>query len=112
MLSSGKFLSQLASFPCDTINDETVELIKPYLNTEYFDAELATETCGSVVTALLTWAKAMAKYFTINKSVLPIKVGVHFEVKHNCQASWSSLFGLVTQIIVQQQMMLAMARHC
>ena len=38
-MSGGNFLSALLTFPKDTINDETVELLEPYLSMEDFNIE-------------------------------------------------------------------------
>jgi dynein heavy chain len=40
-MSGGKFLQALLTFPKDTINDETVELLTPYLEQEDYNLEYA-----------------------------------------------------------------------
>ena len=42
-MSGGNFLSALLTFPKDTINDETVELLEPYLQMEDFNIEQVSE---------------------------------------------------------------------
>ena len=41
LMSGGNFLQALLSFPKDTINDETVELLGPYLEMEDYNLETA-----------------------------------------------------------------------
>ena len=80
MMSGGNLLQALVSFPKDSINDETVELLTPYLEMEDFNMESAKRVCGNVA-GLCNWVKAMAFFFGINKEVLPLKVSFDFGIR-------------------------------
>ncbi|OWF42162.1 dynein heavy chain 8, axonemal-like [Mizuhopecten yessoensis] len=75
LLSGSSFLSTLQSFPKDSINAETVELLSVYLNMEDYTFETAKKVCGSVA-GLLSWTTAMSFFFGINREVLPLKANL------------------------------------
>lgn len=91
-MSQSGFLQSLQTFKKDSINEETVELLMPYLGMEDYSFEVATkvgidfidcltaaviglscQACGDVA-GLLSWTKAMACFYGVNKEVLPLKV--------------------------------------
>ena len=75
VMSSVDFLRQLLHFPKDSINDEMVELLEPYLTMEDYNMGTAKRVCGDVA-GLLCWTKAMSFFFGVNKEVLPLKAAL------------------------------------
>lgn len=82
MMSGSGFLSSLQNFNKDTINAETVELLRVYMDMEDFTLESAKKVCGSV-SGLLSWTTAMAFFYGINKEVLPLKVCYFYDINED-----------------------------
>lgn len=73
VMAGVNFLTSLLEFKKDNINEETIELIEPYIKMEDYDMENAKRVASNVA-GLLSWTIAMTNFFTINKEVLPLKV--------------------------------------
>ena len=61
-----KMLTDFASESKDNINEETCELLLPYLNMEDFTVQRARQASGNVA-GLCTWVRAMFTYHNIAK---------------------------------------------
>ncbi|XP_055341393.1 dynein axonemal heavy chain 8-like isoform X2 [Paramacrobiotus metropolitanus] len=72
---SGNFLGMLQNFDRDLINEETVDLMAPYINSSNYNKAEAMRSAGDVV-GLLLWTVAMSDFYWINRKVLPLKAAL------------------------------------
>ncbi|KDO29332.1 hypothetical protein SPRG_05868 [Saprolegnia parasitica CBS 223.65] len=73
MLSDTRFLQNVfhfSKFEKDNINDETIELLQPYLDLEGF-SPAAAKNASKAAEGLCTWVIAMTKYHHASKVVKP-----------------------------------------
>ena len=75
VLSNAHLLQDLLTFPKDTINDETIELLEPYLAMEDYNMLTANRVCSDVA-GLLQWTRSMSVFFGVNKEVMPLKLNL------------------------------------
>lgn len=83
VMAGVNFLTSLLEFKKDNINEETVELMEPYLKMEDYDLENAKRVAANVA-GLLSWTIAMTNFFSVNKEVLPLKVYIGFKQRLSC----------------------------
>ena len=73
MITDAKFLNKLKEFSekeKDKINDETCELLMPYLELENFNA-VAAKSASNAAEGLCIWVRAMVDYHVASKIVKP-----------------------------------------
>lgn len=80
MMGDVNFLKKIRDFKRDTIDAETVDLLRPYFKFPQYTAENAMAACGQVA-GLLKWTRAMADFYKVNVNVIPLKADL--AVKQN-----------------------------
>ena len=78
LLSHTNFLHELLNFPKDTINEESLELLEPYLRMNDYNMTNAKRVCSDVA-GLLQWTRSMCVFFEVNKEVIPLKLNLALE---------------------------------
>ncbi|XP_057271369.1 dynein axonemal heavy chain 8 isoform X1 [Pezoporus wallicus] len=78
---SGQFLQSLQQFTKDSMNEETIELLQPYFNMEDYTLEHGKKVCGNAA-GLLSWTQAMARFYAVNKELLPLKANLAKQEGH------------------------------
>lgn len=72
MMQDSSFMDALHSFSEDLLNEETMELLQPYLHNPLFSFESARKT-SLMAASLLTWVKALDEYYGIAGALNPRK---------------------------------------
>jgi dynein heavy chain len=107
MMSDTSFLQNLRTFPRDRINDEQIELLQPYFHVPDYTTEGAKIAAGAIA-GLLTWTRAMADFFYVNKRVMPLKGNLAmqearlFKADHQLQTAQEELNRRETEVVETQ----------
>lgn len=72
MMADTNFLKNVRDFEKDSIDAETIDLLKPYFRYPNYTIESALIACGQVA-GLMKWTRAMADFYKVNVNVLPLK---------------------------------------
>jgi hypothetical protein len=72
------FLRMLTDLPLSSINDETVELLRPYLEMPDFE-EKSARFATRELAGLCTWVRGMVTYYELIKTVLPKRQALHYQ---------------------------------
>ncbi|XP_056424627.1 dynein axonemal heavy chain 8 isoform X2 [Hyla sarda] len=110
LMSKSEFLPSLKQFQKNSINEEMVELLQPYFQMQDYTMENAGKVCGNVA-GLLSWTQAMAKFYEVNKEVLPLKANL-IKQDHHLQATNCELSGVQLQLDKkEEELYIAQAKY-
>ena len=70
MMADTAFLAKVQNFAKDSITEETIELMTPYVNMEFFDSAVA-KSASAAAEGLCVWVRAMKSYHEASKIVKP-----------------------------------------
>jgi dynein heavy chain, axonemal len=70
LLGDSSFLKYILDFPKDSINDETIELLMPYMDMSEFSPKVA-KAASLAAEGLCTWVRSMVFYTAASKIVRP-----------------------------------------
>ncbi|XP_063230049.1 dynein axonemal heavy chain 8-like [Bacillus rossius redtenbacheri] len=75
LLADARFVLNLKEYNEQSMNDETVDLLRPYLDYEEYTPEKAMAVSSSIA-GLLVWTRAMVDYYAVSKFVRPLQENV------------------------------------
>ena len=106
MINDPKFLAKLILFSReekDKINDETCELLSPYLELEHFTAQNA-KAASNAAEGLCIWVRAMVDYHEASKIVKP-KMDFLTKQNQKLEAAMSELSGAEAELKAAQDIL-------
>ena len=80
MADGSKFIRTLTNFNPALLNEESIELLEPYLNRADFTYTAAKRSSGNIA-GVCTWVRSLVNYFHVAKVVLPLKASAELEQK-------------------------------
>lgn len=70
MMNDGTFVDVAQNYPRDSINDESIELLQPYLDNALFNPDVARKA-SAMAAGLCTWVQSLDQYYTFARIVKP-----------------------------------------
>ena len=80
MADGSKFLKSLTEFNPALLNEESIDLLEPYLKRADFTFTAAKRSSGNIA-GVCTWVRSLVNYFHVAKVVLPLKDAAELEQK-------------------------------
>ena len=80
MADGSKFLKSLTEFNPGLLNEESIDLLEPYLKRADFTYTAAKRSSGAIA-GVCTWVRSLSNYFHVAKVVLPLKDAAELEQK-------------------------------